>query len=513
MFSYFVKDANCIIVLYDNVVTSTCFNCLEHSSCFAKYGERVPNKDNNKLINKNIPMKLNEHFSEVVDTKDFSKYHKLLQKIQSNTNSTRHKSQNGETHSEDISQTILKKLSDAIDAGAYTGLDPNGLYFKIPIDVNPAEKEEDEIDKSEDKYKPVDWVLDEIFTNPIKLQGMGNIKVTDERNLTENLQVTNRVINNSNATRHKSQQGETHNEESMLYKSPFANIRVNFHIDKELFVKDDFNYLEDVNKYFKNSRFDNYHAYSKEGILISEGAKKHGIIFINSAKETKTEETPKEQNHLSKAINNRLELSKRINEKQIEDYKSMFTKIDKCSPTYFCDDSCRQEVFSRPLDANFRQFDNSAEEIKTEEKDSVINKEELQSYNLYDNPNYLTHLGKKLEGVKHNKHKLPMSKLFVQFPDALQAIVLASCYGNSKYKDDIDWLNFKRVQGGSETYKDASLRHLLGGEKDKESNLPEIFHQAWNKLAELQLWLEENNIDIKDFSENYLKNLNKQYEK
>ena len=154
-----------------------------------------------------------------------------------------------------------------------------------------------------------------------------------------------------------------------------------------------------------------------------------------------------------------------------------------------------------------KRSDNSAEEIKTEEKDSVINKEELQSYNLYDNPNYLTHLGKKLEGVKHNKHKLPMSKLFVQFPDALQAIVLASCYGHHCYPTDTDWLNFKRVEGGSENYKDASIRHLLGGEKDKESNLPEIFHQAWNKLAELQLWLEENSIDIKEFSNNYLKNL------
>lgn len=110
-------------------------------------------------------------------------------------------------------------------------------------------------------------------------------------------------------------------------------------------------------------------------------------------------------------------------------------------------------------------------------------------------------------GEKHNKGKLPMSKLFTQFPDALQAIVLASCYGHHRYPTDLDWLNFKRVPGGSQTYKDACLRHSLCAEKDEESGLPEIFHQAWNKLAELQLWLEENNINIKKFSKEYLDNL------
>ncbi len=110
-------------------------------------------------------------------------------------------------------------------------------------------------------------------------------------------------------------------------------------------------------------------------------------------------------------------------------------------------------------------------------------------------------------GEKHNKGKLPMSKLFIQFPDALQAVILASCYGNFKYPKDTDWLNFKRVPGGSQNYRDAEIRHFLGGENDEESGLPEIFHQAWNKLAELQLWLEENNINIKKFSKEYLDNL------
>ena len=111
------------------------------------------------------------------------------------------------------------------------------------------------------------------------------------------------------------------------------------------------------------------------------------------------------------------------------------------------------------------------------------------------------------EGEKSNKYKLPMSKLFLQFPDALQAVILASCYGNFKYPKDTDWLNFKRVPGGRQNYRDAEIRHFLGGENDEESGLPEIFHQAWNKLAELQLWMEENNLNIKEYSKEYLRNL------
>lgn len=106
-------------------------------------------------------------------------------------------------------------------------------------------------------------------------------------------------------------------------------------------------------------------------------------------------------------------------------------------------------------------------------------------------------------GEKHSKHKLSMSKLFKQFPRALQAVMLTSTYGHNKYKKtDKDWMNFSRVYGGSEIYKDACIRHQLDkeiyGEKD-ESGLPHIFHETWNKLAECELWIKENNIDIKEY--------------
>src|SRR5690606_819772 len=96
-------------------------------------------------------------------------------------------------------------------------------------------------------------------------------------------------------------------------------------------------------------------------------------------------------------------------------------------------------------------------------------------------------------GVKHNNKKPQMSLLFKQFPKALEAIVKCSEYGNSKYSDfDHDFLNFQRVSGGSKTYADASLRHRLQSGLDEESGLPHAYHIAWNALAELELYIKEN---------------------
>lgn len=105
-------------------------------------------------------------------------------------------------------------------------------------------------------------------------------------------------------------------------------------------------------------------------------------------------------------------------------------------------------------------------------------------------------LNKPNVGVKDNKNKLPMSKLKVQFPNALKAVVSCSKFGHEKYKEfDKDWLNYKRVHGGSSTYRDAFERHSLHktGVKDEDSGLPHIFHELWNKMAEVELWIEENN--------------------
>jgi len=108
---------------------------------------------------------------------------------------------------------------------------------------------------------------------------------------------------------------------------------------------------------------------------------------------------------------------------------------------------------------------------------------------------YLLDLDRENLGIKYNEGKIPLDKvLFTQFPKAIQAIAKCSMYGHEKYKEyDKDMLNFKRVEGGSQTYADAVLRHSINkSEKDPESGLPHIYHKAWNALAELELWIEEN---------------------
>ncbi len=98
---------------------------------------------------------------------------------------------------------------------------------------------------------------------------------------------------------------------------------------------------------------------------------------------------------------------------------------------------------------------------------------------------------KKTEGVKYNDNKPKLSMLFTQFPDALKAVVKCSEYGHEKYKEfDKDFLNFKKVEGGSRAFADSGLRHRTEKGLD-ESGLPHQYHVAWNALAELQMWIEE----------------------
>ena len=113
------------------------------------------------------------------------------------------------------------------------------------------------------------------------------------------------------------------------------------------------------------------------------------------------------------------------------------------------------------------------------------------------------------KGVKHNQLKPRLDVVInTQFPKALQLIALATEYGNSKYKEtDLDMLNFKRVVGGSQTYFDSCARHSTDRNGLDESGLPHIIHAVWSSLAGLELWAEENKINIKGFTENYMKNL------
>lgn len=114
-------------------------------------------------------------------------------------------------------------------------------------------------------------------------------------------------------------------------------------------------------------------------------------------------------------------------------------------------------------------------------------KDILKNYNTILKSNNFT-------GEKTNKNKPQISLLFIQFPKALEAISKCSEYGHEKYKEtDSDYLNYQRVEGGSKTYADAGLRHRLEQGNDLESRLPHEYHVAWNALAELELWIKENN--------------------
>lgn len=101
------------------------------------------------------------------------------------------------------------------------------------------------------------------------------------------------------------------------------------------------------------------------------------------------------------------------------------------------------------------------------------------------------------KGQKFNEGKLPMDiVLFRQFPKAFQAVAKCSLNGHNKYKEtDQDWLNFKRVDGGSQNYADAALRHSFDKGSLNDSGLPHIFHKLWNVMAEVELYIEENNIE------------------
>lgn len=109
---------------------------------------------------------------------------------------------------------------------------------------------------------------------------------------------------------------------------------------------------------------------------------------------------------------------------------------------------------------------------------------------------------KEVLGIKHSYHKLPMSKLNIQFKDALQAVMLVSVFGHLKYKDtDVDWMNFKRVEG-DRPFKDAMIRHSMKlCPEEEETYLPPEFHVAWNALADLQVLIETYNLDIEALSQ------------
>lgn len=195
----------------------------------------------------------------------------------------------------------------------------------------------------------------------------------------------------------------------------------------------------------------------------------------------------------------------------------------KCSPQCYCDGSCKKPQekklggYKKPtIKGNSTRHKSQAGETHPE---NLIFVKEGTGYDylkrmIKDDVITNSNRGEKetmehLQGVKHNQLKPRLDVVInTQFPKALQLIALATEYGNSKYKEtDLDMLNFKRVVGGSQTYFDSCARHSTDRNGLDESGLPHIIHAVWSSLAGLELWAEENKINIKEFTENYMKNL------
>jgi len=94
-------------------------------------------------------------------------------------------------------------------------------------------------------------------------------------------------------------------------------------------------------------------------------------------------------------------------------------------------------------------------------------------------------------GAKLDAGKQRAGLVLGDFSRALSAVCDVGTFGATKYSDR-GWM---AVPNGISRYFDAGCRHFLkrcrGEECDQDSGLLHLAHEAWNKLAELELRLKE----------------------
>lgn len=94
-------------------------------------------------------------------------------------------------------------------------------------------------------------------------------------------------------------------------------------------------------------------------------------------------------------------------------------------------------------------------------------------------------------GAKVDAGKLRAGLVLGDFARALTAVVEVGTFGANKYTAH-GWIE---VPNGLARYEDAKLRHMLkrnlGEERDPDSGLLHLAHEAWNVLATLDLYLRE----------------------
>lgn len=94
-------------------------------------------------------------------------------------------------------------------------------------------------------------------------------------------------------------------------------------------------------------------------------------------------------------------------------------------------------------------------------------------------------------GAKADAGKPKAGQILGMFANALMAVSKVGTFGAEKYEMG----SWQHVENGIVRYDDAGERHRLyrkmGQEIDLDSGLPHIYHEAWNILAELELYIRE----------------------
>lgn len=90
---------------------------------------------------------------------------------------------------------------------------------------------------------------------------------------------------------------------------------------------------------------------------------------------------------------------------------------------------------------------------------------------------------------KADQDKLRADLVLDGFSLALTAVAEVATFGAKKYTPN-GWAS---VPNGQQRYRGAGDRHRLARARelhDSESKLPHLAHEAWNRLAELELYLQ-----------------------
>lgn len=93
-------------------------------------------------------------------------------------------------------------------------------------------------------------------------------------------------------------------------------------------------------------------------------------------------------------------------------------------------------------------------------------------------------------GAKVDAGKAEYDMVLFSFPDALAKVDAVGKFGAAKYTKG----GFLEVPDGQRRYLNAEVRHIIkrlrGEEIDPDSQEMHLAHQAWNALAQLQLYIE-----------------------